>query len=343
MSIKKLRNQLFAAIAMVLVASIALGSSTYAWFVNNTRVTATNVNVTASTAYSLLISKDADSTKTWGTTVGLDATAVNLIPASTTGTTDSNGVLRFATDTVWTGNYVTGYKEVTGSDSVTTTKQDNSTITSKYFYKDTVYLKSAQAAKIYLDGAATGIGTTDTSGVLTATKAFSDSNLTAAQKAMLNTMRVAFVVKNETSNTVVGTYAYQLVADGSGDTHYSTTENESGANGVTAGVKVSGDALASPSTWVAAPAEYSKDNEKWINETVPVITSMMATGSDAGFATVGSGQALATVAANDVVKVDIYVWMEGCDYDVNATNLVNFQEADISAMMFGFCIGSPTA
>ena len=55
MSIKKLRNQLFAAIAMVLVASIALGSSTYAWFVNNAQVTATKVNVTATTAYSLMI------------------------------------------------------------------------------------------------------------------------------------------------------------------------------------------------------------------------------------------------------------------------------------------------
>ncbi|MDY4641126.1 MAG: hypothetical protein SO412_05130, partial [Erysipelotrichaceae bacterium] len=55
MSIKKLRNQLFAAIAMVLVASIALGSSTYAWFVNNAQVTATDVKVTATTAYSLMI------------------------------------------------------------------------------------------------------------------------------------------------------------------------------------------------------------------------------------------------------------------------------------------------
>ena len=57
-SVKALKKQLGAAVAMVCVAAVALGSSTYAWFVNNARVTATDVSVTASTAYSLLISKD---------------------------------------------------------------------------------------------------------------------------------------------------------------------------------------------------------------------------------------------------------------------------------------------
>lgn len=34
---------------MVCVAGVALGASTYAWFVNNTQVTATDVTVTAQT------------------------------------------------------------------------------------------------------------------------------------------------------------------------------------------------------------------------------------------------------------------------------------------------------
>ena len=55
MSTKALKQQLIAAIAMVLVAGIALASSTYAWFVNNAQVTATDVKVTATTAYSLII------------------------------------------------------------------------------------------------------------------------------------------------------------------------------------------------------------------------------------------------------------------------------------------------
>lgn len=47
MSVKTLRKQLFAAIAMVLVAAIALGSSTYAWFVTNNEVKATTSQISA--------------------------------------------------------------------------------------------------------------------------------------------------------------------------------------------------------------------------------------------------------------------------------------------------------
>ncbi|MDD6326606.1 MAG: hypothetical protein PUA72_13655, partial [Lachnospiraceae bacterium] len=58
-SVSALKKQLAAAIAMVLVAAIALGSSTYAWFVTNTKVTAGTAQVSATTANTLLI-KDED-------------------------------------------------------------------------------------------------------------------------------------------------------------------------------------------------------------------------------------------------------------------------------------------
>lgn len=50
MNSKAIKRQLLAAIAMVLVAAIALGSSTYAWFVSNTKVTATSSSVKATSA-----------------------------------------------------------------------------------------------------------------------------------------------------------------------------------------------------------------------------------------------------------------------------------------------------
>lgn len=60
MSVKTLRKQLFAAIAMVLVAAIALGSSTYAWFVTNNTVTATTSTISAqSNAAFMVIKYDA--------------------------------------------------------------------------------------------------------------------------------------------------------------------------------------------------------------------------------------------------------------------------------------------
>lgn len=49
MNSKAIKRQLLAAIAMVLVAAIALGSSTYAWFASNNKVTAEGLKITATT------------------------------------------------------------------------------------------------------------------------------------------------------------------------------------------------------------------------------------------------------------------------------------------------------
>ena len=46
-SVKALKKQLGAAVAMVCVAAVALGSSTYAWFVTNNKVDATTTTISA--------------------------------------------------------------------------------------------------------------------------------------------------------------------------------------------------------------------------------------------------------------------------------------------------------
>ncbi|MEG1577128.1 MAG: hypothetical protein RR336_00005, partial [Oscillospiraceae bacterium] len=51
---KTLKAQLFSAVAMMLVATIALGSSTYAWFINNQTVEVSTMNLQVSTSTSLL-------------------------------------------------------------------------------------------------------------------------------------------------------------------------------------------------------------------------------------------------------------------------------------------------
>ena len=71
---------------MVLVASIALGSSTYAWFLTNTKVTAGNANLTATAASSLLISA-ADANE-WATTYDFTDSNTSFAPVSTIGTND---------------------------------------------------------------------------------------------------------------------------------------------------------------------------------------------------------------------------------------------------------------
>ncbi|WP_461884660.1 hypothetical protein [Fusicatenibacter sp.] len=67
---------------MVLVAAVALGSSTYAWFVTNTKVTAGTAQVSATTANTLLI-QNADSQ--WATSYDFTETNTNLVPVSTVG------------------------------------------------------------------------------------------------------------------------------------------------------------------------------------------------------------------------------------------------------------------
>ena len=54
-SVKALKKQLVAAIAMVLVAAVALGSSTYAWFVSNNKVEATTTNISAQSNSAYLV------------------------------------------------------------------------------------------------------------------------------------------------------------------------------------------------------------------------------------------------------------------------------------------------
>lgn len=59
MSTKSLKKQLMAAIAMVLVAAVALGSSTYAWFANNNTVTANGMQINATTEGTMLVISDS--------------------------------------------------------------------------------------------------------------------------------------------------------------------------------------------------------------------------------------------------------------------------------------------
>lgn len=70
MNSKAIKRQLLAAIAMVLVAAIALGSSTYAWFANNTKVTAEDLQLTAMSNDTFLLINATESTATAIQTAG---------------------------------------------------------------------------------------------------------------------------------------------------------------------------------------------------------------------------------------------------------------------------------
>lgn len=83
MNSKAIKRQLLAAIAMVLVAAIALGSSTYAWFVASGTVKAEGMKVQAQAESGILIKENA-SGKTFGTIATVDSATAKLYPTSTT-------------------------------------------------------------------------------------------------------------------------------------------------------------------------------------------------------------------------------------------------------------------
>ena len=97
-SVKALKKQLVAAIAMVCVAAIALGSSTYAWFVSNNKVDATTTNISAqsNSAYLVIEPDKATTTASKTSAQGKGTTTNNdtaLYPAQWKNSFDASGAL----------------------------------------------------------------------------------------------------------------------------------------------------------------------------------------------------------------------------------------------------------
>lgn len=86
MTVKALRGQLFAAIAMVVVSAVALSSSTYAWFVQSSQVTADGMKVQAAAESGIEISYG--SSGTWGSVATSGAATGELYPTSTNDATN---------------------------------------------------------------------------------------------------------------------------------------------------------------------------------------------------------------------------------------------------------------
>ena len=93
-TVKALKKQLVAAIAMVLVAAVALGSSTYAWFVSNNTVKGTTTTISAqSNAPFLKIDKEALSDSSTTTATRASEESVALYPAEVVKNTEGNAPL----------------------------------------------------------------------------------------------------------------------------------------------------------------------------------------------------------------------------------------------------------
>ena len=101
-NVKGLKKQLAAAVAMVCVAAVALGSSTYAWFVSNNKVTATTTNISAQSNSAYLVMDNAAKGKT-------DTSSTSSTTASETFTPDTKlypaTVVKESDKAVWKTGY----------------------------------------------------------------------------------------------------------------------------------------------------------------------------------------------------------------------------------------------
>lgn len=95
-TVKALKKQLVAAIAMVLVAAIALGSSTYAWFVSNNSVKGTTTTISAQSNSAYLVIDSETTSKTSTAIKALEGDNVALYPAT---------IDKSDTDAVWSSAY----------------------------------------------------------------------------------------------------------------------------------------------------------------------------------------------------------------------------------------------
>ena len=87
-SVKALKKQMAAAVAMVCVAAVALGSSTYAWFVSNNTVKGTTTNISAQSNAPFLKIDNVAVTAASGTTKTLTEPTgeTKLYPSQVVGT-----------------------------------------------------------------------------------------------------------------------------------------------------------------------------------------------------------------------------------------------------------------
>ena len=155
MSTKSLKKQLMAAIAMVLVAAVALGSSTYAWFVSNNTVTATTTNISAqsNSAYLVIDTRATSTSSTSAASASGDDKA--LYPAK---------IVKSEGNAVWKSAYASAANAATMKADTEFTIDDGTAakaVAAGYAVKNTFYIGTGTYDGVFTNLHITGV-TVDT-------------------------------------------------------------------------------------------------------------------------------------------------------------------------------------
>lgn len=296
---------------MVLVAAIALGSSTYAWFASNNKVTATGMSVSAQTEGSLLVINNTatDFGKTTQTTVTMNLTGTNLFPTHLT-TTD-NTKFEVVGASTWTHSFSKDYTKAITTPGDETELGLSAGDTSKTVYGSTEQKKIPQVEGQYYDkdgkqyflAGEMYIGLNSQNETAKCGAITLESSTITSSSSLNGSVRVALVP--------LGTFD---ASDNKGAGTYTAYAAEN--------IKLAG---------IVAP-ENKRVTTRGTTSTGDTLANYVASGDDANTITINSGN----MDAGDYVKLAVYIYFDGRDeacksenFDTTAVNVtLNFAAAD---------------
>lgn len=308
MSVKALRTQLIAAIAMMLVASLALGSSTYAWFTMNKSVEATGMKLKAQAEKGILINELAEvDAGTWSESAIGEDDVHSLRPASTSDLTKW-----------WHANSRKTNTEagVNAAGNAVDTENTVEISTGKY-YSDISSIANKETAAQADTNSASYVYYVDGTGATTSEYDEGEGYY----------VKYVYYIKSS-SNEALTVPANQLTATVTATLQGGTALDLDKALRV--GIKVSGDTKAT----IFAPVSGSTTEAYKVAGSTAGATFAEVTPNAANTA-VAINTAAVTLpkVSDDGLEVDVFVWFEGEDVNCKSDNLaetLNAYQIDIT-------------
>ena len=284
---------------MVTVAAVALGSSTYAWFVSNSSVQATTTNISAQSNSAYLVIDNAEAGKTSKTSTA--STVASERPATT-----KLYPAQVIADGVWQSAYASK------ADASTEKKDTRFTITST---GKTAGSAEAAVAERYAVKNTFYIGTGEYDGT------FNDLKVESVTVTGKNTDLYAIAVGTETGYTnEETTYAY-----------LKNTTPKSGNDFIT---KAQYEAVSTEASELAnAMRVLIKCGDNWVVwQNGKQVEKYKTTEADEQTLTgqANNGILASKVSKDDEQTVEVYVYYDGADTNVNSDNLANLKDCGVN-------------
>lgn len=304
---KTIKKQLFVALVMMLVAAVALGTATYAWFVNNAAPSVAQMDFTASTATALEVgidkAADAETTPNGtadanlvyvGTISNDDVKAYNGGTYANIFSSDSANLLAPASIATFTATAINNkFYAATGYDAATWNANTFASVTpgAGSVKKIPLWFRSTSNMSVFLKNDTTVVASNPGTG-------------NALANEIDKALRIAFVEHAAPENYVICDINGNPLTDAS--KHRNTTLDDSGVaaqNGQAIAALTADpgtiDSFATQTRYALADLQVA---DSVVNNMVDVAEAV-------------DKKEIFTLSANTPKLIDVYIWLEGCDFD----------------------------